>query len=247
MGGWMTRLKFVAMASVAVAVIAFATAQARAVTVQGTASIYQIFSHPGGSGATNAVQAGSFAANSNSVFTFSVTGLIGCCSFADSTADGGNAAMNILGQNGLSGLSGNTSVPLVGVFVAGDPFGNAPPATLNFDANSVATSFSPLLNQVFYVGDGLTGYNLPGATQSFAAPATATTLYLGIIDAFGFGGNSNAYGDNPGSLDVTVSVTSGVSGVPEPSTWAMIILGFAGMGFMAYRRNRKGSAAFAAA
>ena len=28
-------------------------------------------------------------------------------------------------------------------------------------------------------------------------------------------------------------------GVPEPSTWAMIILGFAGLGFMAYRRKGK--------
>jgi hypothetical protein len=25
--------------------------------------------------------------------------------------------------------------------------------------------------------------------------------------------------------------------VPEPSTWAMMILGFAGLGFMAYRRK----------
>jgi hypothetical protein len=29
------------------------------------------------------------------------------------------------------------------------------------------------------------------------------------------------------------------SAVPEPSTWAMLILGFAGVGFMAYRRNSK--------
>jgi hypothetical protein len=28
-------------------------------------------------------------------------------------------------------------------------------------------------------------------------------------------------------------------GVPEPSTWAMMILGFAGVGFMAYRRKPK--------
>jgi outer membrane lipase/esterase len=28
-----------------------------------------------------------------------------------------------------------------------------------------------------------------------------------------------------------------VSAVPEPSTWAMMILGFAGIGFMAYRRK----------
>jgi hypothetical protein len=28
-----------------------------------------------------------------------------------------------------------------------------------------------------------------------------------------------------------------VSAVPEPSTWAMMILGFVGVGFMAYRRR----------
>jgi hypothetical protein len=30
--------------------------------------------------------------------------------------------------------------------------------------------------------------------------------------------------------------------VPEPGTWAMMILGFAGVGFMAYRRRDQGSA-----
>jgi hypothetical protein len=30
--------------------------------------------------------------------------------------------------------------------------------------------------------------------------------------------------------------------VPEPSTWAMMILGFAGVGFMAYRRRSQGTA-----
>jgi PEP-CTERM motif len=32
------------------------------------------------------------------------------------------------------------------------------------------------------------------------------------------------------------------SAVPEPSTWAMIILGFCGLGFMAHRRKQSGSA-----
>jgi hypothetical protein len=32
------------------------------------------------------------------------------------------------------------------------------------------------------------------------------------------------------------------SAVPEPSTWAMMILGFAGVGFMAYRRRNKSPA-----
>jgi PEP-CTERM motif len=47
-----------------------------------------------------------------------------------------------------------------------------------------------------------------------------------------YGGGSN-YGD----LAFQLLGTSGVSAVPEPSTWAMMILGFAGIGFMAYRRR----------
>jgi hypothetical protein len=38
-------------------------------------------------------------------------------------------------------------------------------------------------------------------------------------------------------------VGSGITtAVPEPSTWAMLILGFAGVGFMAYRRKGRGPA-----
>ena len=33
-----------------------------------------------------------------------------------------------------------------------------------------------------------------------------------------------------------------LTAVPEPSTWAMMILGFAGVGFMAYRRKNQGLA-----
>jgi PEP-CTERM motif len=39
-----------------------------------------------------------------------------------------------------------------------------------------------------------------------------------------------------GTWDVTISA---VADVPEPSTWAMMLLGFAGVGFMAYRRKNK--------
>jgi hypothetical protein len=46
--------------------------------------------------------------------------------------------------------------------------------------------------------------------------------------------------------DVPLSFASGhdyssnaVGAVPEPSTWAMMILGFACLGFMAYRRKNK--------
>jgi hypothetical protein len=35
---------------------------------------------------------------------------------------------------------------------------------------------------------------------------------------------------------------SGVGGVPEPSTWAMVLLGFAGLGYAAYRKTHSASA-----
>jgi hypothetical protein len=40
-----------------------------------------------------------------------------------------------------------------------------------------------------------------------------------------------------------VNLTQSVSGVPEPSTWAMMGLGFAGLGFLGYRRNKAASVA----
>jgi PEP-CTERM motif len=40
------------------------------------------------------------------------------------------------------------------------------------------------------------------------------------------------------TFNLAFSIT-GVDAVPEPSTWAMLLLGFAGVGFMAYRRRNQ--------
>jgi hypothetical protein len=42
-----------------------------------------------------------------------------------------------------------------------------------------------------------------------------------------------------GSGLVTVENVTPTPGVPEPSTWAMLLLGFAGLGFAGYRASRK--------
>jgi PEP-CTERM motif len=47
-----------------------------------------------------------------------------------------------------------------------------------------------------------------------------------------------------GSENFTLEAS--VAPVPEPSTWAMMILGFCGLGFMAYRRKQNGTAFSAA-
>jgi hypothetical protein len=48
--------------------------------------------------------------------------------------------------------------------------------------------------------------------------------------------------DPNGFVNSGVEITFNIAAVPEPSTWAMMILGFAGVGFMAYRR--RGPASF---
>ena len=47
-------------------------------------------------------------------------------------------------------------------------------------------------------------------------------------------------GSDPEVMDLTGSISNAViTAVPEPSTWAMMILGFFGVGFVAYRRKDK--------
>ena len=45
---------------------------------------------------------------------------------------------------------------------------------------------------------------------------------------------------------LTGTVSNVVAAVPEPSTWAMMMLGFAGVGYMAYRRRKQAIALTAA-
>ena len=71
------------------------------------------------------------------------------------------------------------------------------------------------------------------ALQPYTFTFTTTGGVLDFADLAG--GNGNI-----GNILNNVTVTSGVtSAVPEPSTWAMMIMGFFGVGFMAYRRNNR--------
>jgi PEP-CTERM motif len=60
-----------------------------------------------------------------------------------------------------------------------------------------------------------------------------------LVDFFSINPAGNYVVDN-GTFAVTAAV-------PEPSTWAMMILGFVGVGFTAYRRSRKSSLTLTAA
>ena len=91
------------------------------VSVPGPTSIYDIFGHagnPGGDfGPDSPAILITFGAGAGKTFTFAATGLVSCCSDAPVIKpDGGGSATTIVGANGLSDISGNTNLPLVGVF-----------------------------------------------------------------------------------------------------------------------------------
>jgi hypothetical protein len=149
------------------------------------------------------------------------------------TADGWTGdAFNMVADYG-TGISGPLNVQvsgLVGVFIGSSVPSGPAPAQLN-DGMSF-TSLAPGLDQIFWIGDGLTGTGT-GSVQSFLAPSGATRVYLGDADGFG-------WYNNPGAISVTIN---GAGSVPEPSTWAIVLLGLAGLGVAGYRRTRNAAVA----
>ncbi|MBV8792155.1 MAG: PEP-CTERM sorting domain-containing protein [Pseudolabrys sp.] len=58
----------------------------------------------------------------------------------------------------------------------------------------------------------------------------------------GYGPTGPTYGQPIADISsLTVGSAAAVAAVPEPSTWAMMVLGFAGLGLISYRRTRRKS------
>lgn len=111
--------------------------------------------------------------------------------------------------------------------VLGDESGEAPGTLIGQDfglwfQDGVSLPFGTLVGKI-----GAGGFFEIGT--SFSGPANAT----GELKLYYWDSN---FGDN------TEFVTATISAVPEPSTWAMMILGFAGVGYLAYRRRNLAAA-----
>ena len=110
---------------------------------------------------------------------------------------------SISADGAISGIEASVAGFLTGVFENGEPPSGAPPPTLDFTTiGTDFTSLSPLVNQLFFVGDGLTSI---GQTQYFDVPAGATVVYLGIPDSCN-NGMPGCYGDNSGYFVVNYTV-----------------------------------------
>ena len=88
----------------------------------------------------------------------------------------------------------------------------------------------------YYGGGGGGGYS-GGGGGGFASAPNGTPLGYG-----GGGGGSIAIGVQESELFAGVNSGNGfinIAIVPEPSTWAMMLAGFAGLGWLARQRRRK--------
>jgi PEP-CTERM motif len=118
-----------------------------------------------------------------------------------------------------------------GVLTEIDPFGSTFTQALgvNDEGEIVGFYLDAGGNQHGYIDNG-------GVFTSFDPPGSASTTINGINDK----GDIVGFYTNP-----TTDTVDGFVGtpVPEPSTWAMMLLGFAGFGLLGYRKVRRGTAA----
>jgi hypothetical protein len=107
-----------------------------------------------------------------------------------------------------------------------------------FSGTGAVVSFNPLNNNFMFLDtDSVTNFLAQNYTNVFyiipwpnGNQTEATTYFQ----------PPNTYIDQYNGQYIPANwILTTVSAVPEPSTWAMMILGFAGIGFMAYRRKSK--------
>ena len=141
----------------------------------------------------------------------------------------------------VSTSSGFTGTHILGIFVKQSGIGSfeVNPGTVTFTANGLVGAPGPTTESFLLNGTMVASKTFPAAAGSASAFAPTPAGLLsseseGIAATF-----TKGFQDQEATVEFAATV------VPEPSTWAMIMLGFAGLCFAGYRRAH-GGAAFAA-
>jgi len=120
---------------------------------------------------------------------------------------------------------------------------SAPVFAIAFDVGSFDDT-----NKALEILVAVSGFNTLIPISPLDLPGTTSTPeFIGLVS-----GNSNTkitgllFEEQSGRgfdlTDFSVAATANISGaVPEPTTWAMMILGFCGLGFLAHRRKQNAS------
>jgi hypothetical protein len=102
------------------------------------------------------------------------------------------------------------------------------------------------------------GTSIASLEANNSAGATGVSIYDDLANGNFYGATTVGYADNGNQVNITLDAAAisdlfaseghqfaiggalaAAPSAPEPSTWAMMILGFAGIGLMAYRRKSK--------
>jgi len=143
-----------------------------------------------------------------------------------------------VGANGINNAIGigfrSFGNNLASIFTTNDfPGSTSSPFSLGHnEENHVEVSFSYSSGTLAFHALNVDTAQTADLSLAFDLTTLGPNVYLGFTGATGL---SYAYQN---VYDVDISINQ-VAPVPEPSTWAMMILGFAGIGFMAYRRKSK--------
>jgi hypothetical protein len=107
---------------------------------------------------------------------------------------------------------------------------------LHFLTESIQFGAGPVVSfQLGYIVDISYSDTLHFVSSTFdAPPGFNVTIHAQDV-------GPDPVGVYTGDVFATITGSADVGAVPEPSTWAMMLLGFAGVGFMAYRRKSKPS------
>jgi hypothetical protein len=124
--------------------------------------------------------------------------------------------------------------------------------TLNFTSPSSSSDFQPFYLNIQQTTNPAPDnvFSISQSTLNNLGPFTLNGVTVSDIHfvEYGDGWYDGSKWTNPeggtSKLKIVADFTFATAAppVPEPSTWAMMILGFAGVGFVAYRRKRGGSA-----
>jgi hypothetical protein len=188
-----------------------------------------------------------------------VIALVGTAALA--TASLANATVTVSGSTNLNAPNPATNLPPAVVTTGNTTtitFGTNPTTAGNFTGsftftNTLSDLYSIVLGTstpgATFTAASLTGINgtsgtfnlapLPGAQPSLAPTVIAAGNYM-----FSFTG-TGPRDANGNALTSVVSGNVSISPVPEPGTWALMILGFGAIGFTLRRRRRPGLAQLA--